>query len=221
MKTANPVKIVAYRWSVGQQIYYQTTSILAPILNDTTVDSVTFVDVNADVTILGNNILYTTGGVIENVNAPSSNVLALFDTRLWLVDAEDPNVLWYSKQVIPATPVEMSDLFTIFVPPTTSTQGSTGPMTAAAAMDDKLIVFKRNAMLYINGSGPDNTGANNQYSPPIFITATVGSKNQRSIVLMPQGLMFQSDNKGIWLLGRDLNTDYMKTLQLVRPYLVR
>lgn len=208
MKVANPVKIVIYRWSVAQQIYYQTTSITAPLLNDTTIDEVTYVDTNSDATILGNNIIYTTGGVVEDVNAPASDILSLFDSRLWLVNAEDPNVLWYSKQVIEATPVEMSDLFTIFVPPTTSTQGSTGPIKSLAAMDDKLIVFKENAILYINGTGPDNTGANNQYSPSIFVTATVGCTNQKSIVLAPTGLMFQS-NKGIWILDRGMNTTYI------------
>lgn len=209
MKTANPVKIVVYRWSIAQQIYYQTTSITAPTLNDTTVDAITFVDVNADATILGNNILYTTGGVVEDVNAPASNIITNFDSRLWLVNAEDPDTWWYSKQVIEATPVEMSDLFTIFVPPTTSTQGSTGPITAGAPLDDKIITFKRNAILYINGTGPDNTGANSQYSQAIFITSTVGCPNQKSIVLTPQGLMFESDKKGIWLLDRGLNTSYI------------
>lgn len=208
MKVANPVKIVIYRWSVAQQIYYQVTSITAPTLNSTTTDSISYTDTLADATILGNNILYTTGGVVEDVNAPASDALTLFDSRLWLIDAENRNVLWFSKQVIPATPVEMSDLFTIFVPPTTSTQGSTGPMKCIAPMDDKLVIWKKNAMLYINGSGPDNTGANNQYSQPIFITGTVGGENQKSIVLIPQGLMFQSD-KGIWLLDRGLNTSYI------------
>jgi hypothetical protein len=209
MKTANPVKVVIYRWSVGQQNYYQVTSISSPLLNDTTVDSVQFVDTLADATILGNNLIYTTGGVVEDVNAPASNILALFDTRLWLVDAEDRNLLWYSKQVIEATPVEMSDLFTLYVPPTTATQGSTGPISALAPMDDKLIIFKKNgAIVYINGNGPDNTGSNNQYSEPVFITGTVGCSNQKSIVLIPQGLLFQSD-KGIWLLDRGLNTSYI------------
>lgn len=208
MKVANPVKIVIYRWSVAQEIYYQTTTITTPLLNDTTIDYVTFVDTNSDATILGNNILYTTGGVVEDVNAPASNILSLFDTRLWLVDAEDPNLLWFSKQVIEATPVEMSDLFTVYVPPTTSTEGPTGPITALAPMDDKLIIFKENSILYINGSGPDNTGANNQFSQPTFVTATVGCTNQKSIVLTPTGLMFQS-NKGIWLLGRDLQSSYI------------
>lgn len=202
------VKIVIYRWSVGQQSYFQITSITQPTLNDTTTDSVAYVDTHSDAQILGNNLIYTTGSVVENVNAPASNLLILFDDRLWLVDAEDKNLIWYSKQVIEATPVEMSDLFTFYIAPTTGAQGSTGDIKALSVMDDKLIVFKRDAIYYINGSGPDNTGANSQYNGPIFITSTVGCALQQSIVFTPNGLMFQSD-KGIWLLGRGLDTSYI------------
>ena len=207
-KIANPVKIVVYRWSTAQQSYYQVTSITTPTINSTTTDSVAITDTLADATILGNNLIYTTGGVIEDVNAPSSSITTLFDDRLWLVDAEDTNLLWFSKQVIEATPVEMSDLFTFYVAPTIGAQSSTGPITALFPMDDKLIIFKKNAAYYINGSGPDNTGSNNQYSQPIFIPGTVGCDNPRSIALIPSGLMFQSD-KGIWLLGRDLQMQYI------------
>ncbi len=208
-KIANPLKIVIYRWSVEHQTYYQITSITAAQLNSTTSDYLTFVDTLADASIVGNNIIYTTGGVVEDINGPASNIMTLFDDRLWLVDAEDQNLLWFSKQVIEATPVEMSDLLTVYVAPTTAAQGSTGPITALAPMDDKLIIFKESgAIYYINGTGPDNTGANSQYSQPIFITSAVGCTNQNSIVIMPQGLMFQSD-KGIWLLGRDLSTNYI------------
>ena len=207
-KVSNPVKIVGYRWSAAHETFYQFTSITAPVLNDTTTDSVTIVDTLADADIVGNNIIYTTGGVIEDTGAPSSSAMTLFDDRLWLVDAEDPNLLFFSKQVIEATPVEMSDLLTFYVAPTIGSQGSTGPITALAAMDDKLIIFKNNAIYYINGTGPDNTGANNQYSQPIFITSSVGCSNQSSIVLTPSGLMFQSD-KGVWLLARDLSTKYI------------
>ncbi len=207
-KIANPVKIVVYRWSVAQEIYYQTTSIEMPVLNDTTIDYVTFVDTNSDATILGNNIIYTTGGVIEDIGPPPSIDSFLFDDRLWLIDAEDQNLLWYSKQVIESTPVEMSDLFTFYVAPTLSAQGSSGTLKCGAPMDDKAILFKKDAIYYFNGSGPDNTGANSQYSQPIFVTSAVGCENPNSIVLMPNGLMFQSD-KGIWLLGRDLSTSYI------------
>lgn len=206
--SSNPVRIVGYRWSLNQQIYYQFTSITSPTVNSTTTDSVTITDTLADASILGNPILYTTGGVVENIAAPPNIDSTLFDNRLFLIDAEDDNLLWYSKQVIQNVPVEMSDLLTIYVPPTTGAQGSTGGMKAIAPMDDKLIIFKENALYYINGSGPDNTGANSTYSSVVYITEAVGSSNPNSIVLMPFGLMFQS-NKGIWLLGRDLSTKYI------------
>lgn len=204
----NPVRIVGYRWSTAQQIYYQFTSLTSPTLNDTTIDYVTFIDVQSDSAILGNTLLYTTGGVIENIAAPASTASALFKNRLFLIDAEDPNLLWYSKQVIQNTPVEMSDLLTLFIAPTSGAQGSTGPMLALSAMDDKLIIFKRDAIYYLTGIGPDNTGANNDFTDPVFVTSTVGCSNPNSIVLSPMGIMFQSD-KGIWLLGRDLSTQYI------------
>lgn len=208
-KTApNAVRIVIYRWSTGQQTYYQITSVTVPLLNSLTVDSVTYVDTLSDSSILGNNILYTTGGVIENLPGPACDVVALFDDRLWLVNAEDRNLLSFSKQVIEATPIEMSDLLTVYVAPTTGAQGSTGLLTAISPMDDKLILFKPNALAYLNGSGPDNTGANNQYSQPIFITSTIGTSTPKSIIFEPQGLIFDT-NQGRWELGRSLSTKYL------------
>jgi len=204
----NPVRIVGYRWSTSQQVYYQFTSLTSPVVNDTTTDSQAIPDTNSDSAILGNVLLYTTGGVLENIAAPASIASALFNNRLFMIDAEDQNLLWFSKQVIENVPVEMSDLLTIYVAPTTGVQGSTGPMTALSAMDDKLIIFKKDAAYYINGSGPDNTGSNSTFSDPVFITSSVGCSNPNSIVMMPAGLMFQSD-KGIWLLGRDLQTRYI------------
>lgn len=204
----NEVRLVGYRWSTAQQVYYQFTSIQNPTINNTAVDSIAVTDTLADASILGNTILYTTGGVIENIGAPACSSITLFKSRLFIVDAEDRNLIWYSKQVVQGVPVEMSDLLTIFVAPTTGAQGSTGDIIALSAMDDKLIIFKEDAVYYVTGTGPDNTGANNDFSEPVYITGTVGCSNPDSIVLMPQGLMFQSD-KGIWLLGRDLSSRYI------------
>ena len=208
------VVIRIYRWSTAQQVYYQVTSISAPTLNDPTVDSIAVPDGKADSAIVGNEIIYTTGGVIEDTAGPAAVASTLFDDRLWVIDAEDQNLLLFSKQVIEATPVEMSDLLTYYVAPTIGAQGSSGPMSAIFPMDDKLIIFKKDSIYFINGTGPDNTGSNSQYSPLYFITSTVGCTNQNSIVIVPTlngspgGLMFQSD-KGIWLLGRDLSTTYI------------
>lgn len=213
-KISNPVKIVIYRWSEATQVYNQVTSITAPVLNDTTIDSIAFVDNLADKNVVGNNLIYTTGGVVPNCNAPSFNAVTIFDTRLWGIDAENPNQLWVSKQVIQGVPVEMSQLFTIYVAPNTGTIATTGPVTAIFPMDDKIILYRDGSISYINGVGPNNLGTTavgcslGNYSQATFITSVVGCTNQASIVLTSDGLMFESD-KGIWLLSRNLGASYI------------
>lgn len=208
----NPVKICVYRWSVAQQVYYQSTSVIYPVTNFTELNDGHFDDTNSDAQILGNSIIYTNGGVLENTGAPPMDSIFLFDERLWGISSEDKNLLYFSKQVIEATPVEMSDLLTYYISPTVGAQGPTGVLECGAAMDDKLILFKTKAINYINGVGPDNTGANNGYSQPIFITSTVGCSNQNSIVFQPSGLMFEFQSEAgnqIWLLDRGLGTSFI------------
>lgn len=203
----NGVRIVIYRWSAAQQNYYQTTSITSPLLNNPSVDSVFYIDTHSDAQIVGNSLIYTTGGVVENIAPPSPAAMALYKNRLFLINNEDKDSVWYSKIVLESTPVEFSDGFTRFISPTSGAQGSTGSLFALAPMDDKLIFFKRDAEYYMTGNGPDITGANDDFSEPIFITSVTGTTNQNSVVSTPNGLMFQSD-KGIWLLGRNLATSY-------------
>lgn len=216
-KIANSVILKLYRWSQANQNFYEVTSVKNPTLNNITEDYITITDSQNDLAIVGNSLIYTTGGVVEDIAAPSFSICTMFDDRLWIVDAEDSYLMWYSKQVIEATGVEFSDLFTYYVAPTQGAQGSTGPITALCPMDTELIVFKKDAMYYINGAGPDNTGANSTYSQPIFISSTVGCANPNSIVLMDEGIMFQSD-KGIWLLGRNLQPFYIG--QFVEGYVL-
>lgn len=203
------VSIRVYRYSSSQQTFYLLGSVRQPFLSDPSVDYIIFEDNNSSASIVGNSILYSNGDAeIQNSSPPSGKSPTIFDGRLWVIDSENPNLLWYSKQVIQSAPVEMSGLFTIYISPTQSSQGSTGPVECLYPMDDKLIIFKKNSIYYINGVGPNNAGQGSQYSEPILITSTVGCSNQKSIVFMQNGLMFQS-NKGIWLLGRDLSTAYI------------
>lgn len=202
------VRLVVYRWSVALQNFIQVSSIQSPLLNDPSVDSVQYVDLQSDADILGNSLIYTTGGVVENIAYPAASSLAAYKNRLMVLSSENRDLIYYSKQVFQNTPVEPSDLFSIYVSPTTGSQGSTGVCTVLTAMDDKFIIFKDDAIFYLVGDGPNDLGADNSFSEPTFISATVGCDNQRSLALIPQGLMFQSD-KGIWLLGRGLDTVYI------------
>lgn len=205
------VVIEIYRWSLTNQIYY----LAGTVANSRTTQSVTFTDNIANAVtsggvtgIVGNLILYTTGGVLENTQAPPTKICAVYKSRVWVVNAEDTNQLWYSKQIIENTPVEFSAYQTLYVPPTVGAEKFTGGVTALSTLDDKLIIFKKNSIDFIYGNGPDITGSNNDFSDAIHITGTVGCTNSNSLITIPSGLMFQSD-KGIWLLGRNLVTQYI------------
>ena len=76
------------------------------------------------------------------------------------------------------------------------------------AMDDKLIVFKSDAIYYIAGSGPNNLGEQNTFIEPELISSDVGCIDRNSVTLTPAGLMFKS-RKGIYILGRNLQTQYI------------
>lgn len=203
------VQIYIYRWSVANQTYYQlpTATLIAGTVG---ADSTSFVDITNDTALIGNALIYTTGNVVEDIGPPAFNAISLFKSRLFGISSEDGSI-WYSKQVIQGTPVEMSDLFTLYLAPTIGAQGSTGVTACLFPMDDKIIFFKKNAgIYYLTGDGPDNTGANSDYGDFVFITSTLGCSNQASIVFIPQGLMFQDGTgKGLWLLGRDLSTTYI------------
>lgn len=204
----NSARVVLYRWSLAQQNFYQVTSITMPVANSTTTDSVQFVDTQSDSAIIGNPLIYTTGGIIENIAPPPANAMSLYRSRLFLIDAEDTNLIWFSKQVIENTTIEMSDLFTKFLSPNITSSGNAGPTETLYAMDDKLLASKAESFFYMTGNGPDNTGAQDDFSEFIFITSTIGCENQFSFAFTPNGVVFES-NKGIWLLGRDLSTSYI------------
>jgi hypothetical protein len=201
------VVISVYRSSGNQPTFWKLPIASPTYVNDPTINNIYYVDNFTDAQIATTEILYTNGGIVENIQAPPCLYPAIYKDRVFVLDSEDRNLLWYSKQVIEATPVEFSDLFTIFVAPNYA--GDTG-IFGLKTLDDKLIIFKQNGISYITGSGPDNTGANNDFSDPITITASVGCTNNNSIVYFPGGILFQASlGAGIWLLDRGLGTSYI------------
>lgn len=186
---------------------FHDTAPLNPTPNNPNIDNVVILDTNTDAQLIGNPSIYTTGGILENTGAPSPLWITTYKLRVMALDAET-NTWWYSKEVLPGTPVEMTDLQTFAV----STKY--GNSTCGIEMDDKFILFTRSpdgslgAIYYMVGEGPAANGQNNDFSLPNLISSTITTNNPNSVVLMPNGVMFQSD-KGIWILDRGLNTQYI------------
>ena len=199
--------IVGYSTEAGATTYYRFGhQSAAPVTgaaqyNDPAADT-QYDRYDADASITGNEYLYTTGGVLPNDTPPATNIIWPHKNRLWLVPSEYPESLWPSKKHVTGSAVSFSAFLEIKL------ADNGGPITAGASLDDKCIIFKRSAIYYIAGDGPDPTGANNSWSEPILIAADVGCTNAKSVVLTPNGIMFESA-KGIYLLDRSLSVSHI------------
>lgn len=195
--------IQIYRTAASGTIYYNVKSPASAVLyNDTASDSVAFTDTIVDSSLITNETLYTTGGVLENIAPESCTLLDVYQSRMVLAGMEDPLQFAYSKTQVRGEGVSFSDSFLGSVDPLG------GPITTCRLMDDKIILFKNDFIFFVSGEGPNDTGGQNNYSIPQLITADTGCPFPKSTVLMPLGIMYKS-NKGIYILTRGLQTQYI------------
>lgn len=170
------------------------------ILNDPTVDSISFVDVMSDAAISVLEPLYTNGGILRNDPVPSGGaVIAGGKSRLYWADPTDPHLVWFSQQLRDDTSAEFSAALSMRTDP------YGGSVVGLCVMDDGVVAFKDTAIYVTDGPGPDPDGgktSRNAFTPWALVTSDVGCKSPGSICQTPNGVAFQSQ-KGIKLLGRD------------------
>lgn len=194
--TRSEVRVVVYRTVAGPgQVMYR----LSEVANSTTSDTVTVIDkgdIN-DTDLQTKQILYTTGGTVENIAPAASTNLTLHKNRLFIGGLDKRGFINYSREYVAGEGVAFSDLFELPVDP------ASGNVTALASMDEKLIIFKQDRIYSLVGDGPLDTGAQDDFSKPQLIAGDIGCINPASITTIQDGLIFKSD-KGIYLLTRSL-----------------
>lgn len=197
------VAIEVYRTEAGGTIFYNLrTPADAITFNDTAANSVSFVDEEADASITSNELLYTTGGVLENIPPESCTLIDVYQSRAVVAGMQDPLQYGYSKVQVKGEGVAFSDVFVSRLDPLG------GAITAVRLMDDKIILYKPDHIFFVSGDGPNDTGTQNNYSLPQLITSDSGCPYPKSTVLMPLGMMYKS-KKGIYLLTRGLQVEYV------------
>lgn len=200
--TRTNVVISVYRTEVSGTTFYKSTTISSPTYNDVTVDTKDIDLTSSDATLISNEILYTTGGILENIAAPSASTLTVYRNRLVLCGLENQNEFWYSKAHVKGEPVAFSDAFT----KTVESEG--GGLIGPWVLDDKLTLFKRQRVYILAGDGPPDTGDTNLFNEPELINTDTGCSNWNSLVYMPSGLMRKTD-KGIYILKSNLSDEYI------------
>jgi len=195
------IKCELFRTVNNGTVFYKVDSFDVDQSFPTTTQRLIYNDTLLDADLIGNQPLYTTGGVLENAQLPACKHLSIYKNRVVATGFQDNNI-YYSKTSVNGAPLEFTKEGFITL------DNDSDPITGHAQMDDKLVVFKKNKIIAISGDGANDLGANVSFSQPWILATDVGCINHNSIVLCPLGLMFQSE-KGIYLLDRKLQTQYI------------
>jgi hypothetical protein len=211
----SPVSISIYRTQGNLPIFYKVTDDSNPIINDPTVDTITFFDGLSDADIAANENLYT-GSQLSNTVPPSCSLISLYQNRLMINSTEDVNVLWYSQNKFDQSQYNTLplDWNTSFVEGVDSRFNVKTGITAIGLLDNALAVFKESSIFLLTGDGPNALDTADQFNDAQLMVSTVGCTNQNSLCFItqtpnsPGGLLFQS-KQGIYLLGRDQSITYI------------
>ena len=211
---ADYCNIEVYRTTNNGTVFYkvsgQNSALNNPYLvNDPKKIFVAFRDTITDDDLTNNELLYTTGGVLENTPAPSCSIMETYKNIVFMAGLENPFAIQYTKEVGYNTALDFNDTLLLETP----TIG--GSITALKGMDDKFFIFKQTSIYFVAG-GQNNftsylrtkTGQITDIELPI-LSADIGCINKNSCVLTPIGIMFKS-NRGIYLINRaNLSLEYI------------
>jgi len=201
----NNISLVLYRTKVNGSIYFRTTSVVIPIINNKQQFQTVIKISDSDGEIESNEQLYTSGGEVENIAPPAFDSVQFYKNRIMGVRKDNKSEIWYSKQVIPGYGLEFNDAFILTV------NAPGGDVTATAVLDEKFIALKGDEAYYMLGEGPNPMGLQNDFTPFQLINsdkAGCQKGEEASVVNIPEGVMVKT-NKGIYLLNRSMGFDYI------------
>jgi len=196
------VRVCIYRNSVDSPLIFQRVltyensqknNVLTPFWYTT--------DAVADIS--SNEILYTNGGIVDNINPSNAKLLATYKNRVFAVENRNSNKIWFSRVWTPTEAINFSDINMIQLVDDNTV------ITGLKQLDNNLLIFKETAVYYITGEGPEDNGNNSDYQYPVKISPSdVGCTNSNSIASVADGILFQS-LKGFYFVGRDLAITYV------------
>jgi len=157
-------------------------------------DSISDHDING-------KILYTTGNILPEMQFPSISRAVSHNSRVFAISNLDRNTVLYSKEKDADVALSTFAGLSFVVEP----RG--GGIVDLASLDDKLIVFKKDYIYFVQGDGAGRTGEGSTLTTPALVNSPVGCSEPNSIVRIPEGLLFKS-SKGIYLLDRSLVVTY-------------
>jgi len=181
-------------------VYY----LIGSVLNNPAVDRVTFTDSGVDADIVGGEPLYTNGGILDNIAPPPCKTMAKHRGRLLIGGVDnDPQAVWFSKNVGPGFGVSFSDGLVSRLNQTTEM------VTALGSMDAYAVAFTAGTTWASGNDYPDDTGQQGVLSFQQYSEST-GVARAGLAGRTDQGmLVYASNPKGAWRLSRGVTYDYV------------
>ena len=200
-REASQVRIGIYRTTAGgTTVYYRVTTVSGSPTNSAASATSTYVDNTPDSTLTSRDTLYTSGGELDNDGAPPCQLVLSAKNRLWAVD--EWGELWYSKE----HRIGEASGFSLFLKKSVPTKG--GAITALGYLDDKILIFKKDAIFGFVGEGPTAAGTDDRFSEVTELPGKLGCSNPLTIVEVEEGLIFLS-SKGFYLIDRGMNVRFI------------
>jgi hypothetical protein len=136
---------------------------------------------------------------------PAMHAVASWRNRVWGPSSENPDELWYSKEVTPNAGLgKIAPEFSPFL--VFRLDSIRGDVVALQPMDDQLIIFTREGIYSLSGDGANELGEGSTLTLQTLHEGT-GCIEPRSIALCPMGILFQS-YKGLFLLDKGAALDH-------------
>jgi hypothetical protein len=197
--------IAIYRTIKDGSVYFLVTDPVFLLSGQpSSIFTVSFTDNLTDTQIQGNPQAYTypASSVLENSTPPPSMVMVAHTNRLWFLNDENRNEIWYTKSFSQGTGLSPSALLLDEIDP------KLGDIVGLGEMDEKLVIGKSSGFVIQAGDGANDTGNGSTLSFPQFVPSDVGISQMKSLITIPSGVMFKSLN-GIYILDRKLNIGYI------------
>lgn len=177
--------------------YYRATSTAVAAMNSVnglyfTVDVITS-DGTAESGLTSAPTLYTDDGTLENITAPNMRQARVWKDRVMFLLEENRRAFGWSKLIKPDLGLEWGDDFFFEL------ADEYGDLTALAPLGNAFVLFKRDAVYWISGVGPDDTGAG-QFSEPIRLEGVPGTERPRSVLVTEEGVWYQAPDGVMWLI---------------------
>lgn len=156
------VKIAVFRTTNGGVIYYRlsrNTAGLPELRSDPTVNTVQIVDNCSDAALVGGELLYTTGGVLDNDPYPACKHIGTHQDRLVFSGVERRHLVQYTEQRSEFFFPAHSSLYSLIVP-----EAGKRAVATASLDDNKLAIIQEESVWVVFGLGPNRLGLENGFS---------------------------------------------------------